>query len=181
MLNNYLLINYFALFMLGVVAPVYADSVTKQKITDTTITASIRAEMAQDNLARGLEIHIMTKNGLVILEGMVNSKTEYAHILMLVNSINGVQEVDVKNLKVKSSRQFFKDTQITAQIKGRLIRRKLLSKGELTDSSVTVETNNGNVYLSGSVKNHEQIDKIIKIAEQTVGVKHINSTALTIK
>lgn len=71
---------------------------------------------------------------------------------------------------------FVKDSAITVEVKSKLAAEHITSLGR-----ISVDTdNNGIVYLSGTARSQEAIDKAISIARGTEHVKSVHST-LTIK
>jgi len=63
------------------------------------------------------------------------------------------------------------DTRITADVK-----RKLVADPELSSLTISVNTTNGRVTLSGSVSSPELIGKAILLAMETDGVREVLST-----
>jgi hyperosmotically inducible protein len=75
-----------------------------------------------------------------------------------------------------NSKEFVKDSAITAQIKTKLAAEHITSLGR-----ISVDTDkNGVVWLSGTARTQEAIDKAISIARGTEHVTTVHST-LTIK
>lgn len=71
---------------------------------------------------------------------------------------------------------FVKDSAITVEVKSKLAAEHITSLGR-----ISVDTdNNGIVYLSGTARSQDAIDKAISIARGTENVKSVRST-LTIK
>jgi hyperosmotically inducible protein len=71
---------------------------------------------------------------------------------------------------------FVKDSAITVSVKTQLAAEHITSLGR-----ISVDTdNNGVVYLSGTARSQEAIDKAVSIARETEHVKSVHST-LTIK
>jgi hyperosmotically inducible protein len=67
---------------------------------------------------------------------------------------------------------FVKDSVITTEIKSKLAAEHITSLGR-----ISVDTDrNGVVYLSGSAKSQQAIDKAVLIARETEGVKAVHST-----
>lgn len=62
------------------------------------------------------------------------------------------------------------DTAITAKVK-----MALLADSDIKGLDVSVETNNGNVMLSGFVNNQVQIERSVKIASAVEGVKDVSN------
>lgn len=71
-------------------------------VNDDAITATAKAAISADAQLAGLPINVATKQGVVVVSGVVPSAAAGDRVLQLVASVSGVK--DVKNtLKVKSS------------------------------------------------------------------------------
>ena len=62
------------------------------------------------------------------------------------------------------------DTAITAKVKGEFVRDK-----EVSALEVAVTTRNGDVQLSGRVRNKHEADKAVRIARSVAGVRSVSS------
>lgn len=62
------------------------------------------------------------------------------------------------------------DTVITTKVKS-----ALLADNEIKGTDINVETNKGEVMLSGFVNNQAQIDKAMKVANAIDGVKKVEN------
>lgn len=62
------------------------------------------------------------------------------------------------------------DTVITTKVKS-----ALLADNEIKGTDINVETNKGEVMLSGFVNNQAQIDKAMKVANAVDGVKKVEN------
>lgn len=142
-------------------------------ISDTAITGKIKAKIAGDPNLSVFNVNVSTEKGTVTLAGTVNSDTDAGALVEIVQSTEGVTDIDTSKLNVKNSKQPFADTVITAKVKGIYIREKLLGKN--VPATISVETNNGVVYLSGQVDNEEQKTNAIKLAKGISGVKNVES------
>jgi len=76
---------------------------------------------------------------------------------------------------VKQSERSVEDTAITAKVKGIYMREKLFSEKDISMTGVSVETTNGVVYLTGSVKTQAEVNNAIKLAKSIQGVKKVES------
>ena len=89
----------FALTGAGL-ASVYADDTdmsaksSNQPVTDTWITTKVKAELATTEGIKSGDIDVTTKNGLVTLSGVVNSKAQMQKAVALAKSVKGVRQVD---------------------------------------------------------------------------------------
>jgi hyperosmotically inducible protein len=70
-----------------------------QPVTDTTITTKVKAELAKDKATKAKDIHVTTKDGVVILDGAVTSVAEKEKAETDAKSIKGVVSVQ-NNLRV---------------------------------------------------------------------------------
>ncbi len=75
---------------------------TSEVVTDGSITAAVKMKMADDELVKASNIDVDTDDGVVTLNGTVNSKAEEQKAIDLARSVDGVKNV-VSNLKVRSS------------------------------------------------------------------------------
>lgn len=55
------------------------------------------------------------------------------------------------------------------------VKTALLADSEIKGTDIVVETNKGEVLLSGFVKSQTQIDKAVKVAGSIEGVKKVNN------
>ena len=74
-----------------------------QPMTDSMITTKVKAELAKDRDTKAKDIHVDTKNGVVMLHGAVASMAEKDKAEQDVRSIKGVVDV-TNNLKVASAK-----------------------------------------------------------------------------
>jgi hyperosmotically inducible protein len=74
---------------------------TGEVVTDASITAAVKMKMADDELVKARNIDVDTNDGVVTLNGTVNSKAEEQKAIDLAHSVDGVKKV-VSNLKVGS-------------------------------------------------------------------------------
>jgi hyperosmotically inducible periplasmic protein len=72
---------------------------SQQPVTDTWITTKVKAELATTEGIKSGDIDVTTKNGLVTLSGLVNSKAQVQKATALTKAVNGVREVDATALK----------------------------------------------------------------------------------
>ena len=174
---------YAVVLLISLLFPIMAMASDSMGVTvsDSVITGKIKFALAKNPLTHSQEISVQTNNGVVILKGAVESVTEATTAIEIASSTEGVKKVDVAQLYVYNSSQPLTDTFITAKIKG------LFLKNNLTEDTpdvplikVTVETQNGVVFLSGSVKNAQQRDQLIQLAKSVEGVSEVK-TALEIK
>jgi hyperosmotically inducible periplasmic protein len=96
MKRNYVAALIAAASMSVVAGNAFADDVkSDQPVKDSYITTKVKAELAKDKGTKAHEIHVTTKNGIVMLEGTVSSEAEKELAAKDARKVKGV--VDVKN------------------------------------------------------------------------------------
>lgn len=154
---------------------------TGEAIQDATISASIATKFMLDKNLSQYNINTTSDNGAVKLTGVVNSVSEANSAIAIATSTNGVKSVDASNLIVKKSTQPVADLAITTSVKTLFLKEKLFGDLDLTTNHVSVETNNGIVYLGGTAENLEQADTAIRLAKSVSGVNKVVSSIIVVK
>jgi BON domain len=62
-------------------------------VDDSTITAKIKTNLAQDNKVSVMDIHVKTYKGVVDLSGFVNSESEISEAGLVASQVSGVKSV----------------------------------------------------------------------------------------
>ncbi len=164
----------------------------KESVSDSTITAKIKADFAKDRVVSATSIKVDTEDkGIVTLAGHAKSKAEADQAVKIARDTNGV--ISVKNNIVvgdaadrtgtndktasgdKSMTQSVKenvgDAVITAKIKGEFAKDKTVSA-----MHIKVETDNkGVVTLSGNAKSKAESDQAARLAHDTKGVTSVKN------
>ena len=73
----------------------FGDAKSDQPIKDSYITSKVKAELAKDKGTSAKDIHVTTKDGVVMLEGVVGSTAEKELAEKDAQRVKGV--VDVHN------------------------------------------------------------------------------------
>lgn len=71
-----------------------------QAMSDTWITTKIKSVLLADSEAKGLDINVDTKDGVVTLEGELSSQAAIDHVKALASDVEGVKRVDLAGLTV---------------------------------------------------------------------------------
>lgn len=160
---------------LTVPAAYATDTTTKvaNHLSDSAITTKIKAQMTADTTLNPLDISVSTHNGIVSLKGQVNSDTEYEHAVSMVQSSEGVKDVNTDDLTVKDSKAPLTDLAITAKIQGKLIQDNLFSNKDMAYWGFSIETKDQVVYLKGKVDSQQIKDNIMQVVKSTQGVKSV--------
>jgi hyperosmotically inducible protein len=93
-----------------IAAPSLADSVAGsisgaadkagEAITDTAVTAKVKAELLADERTKGTSISVTTTDGVVALSGSAATSSEKSAAVDIAQKIDGVKKVDASELKV---------------------------------------------------------------------------------
>jgi len=153
---------------------VYANAISTP-LSDAAITTYLKSKMATTSSIPASDVHVTTTKGTVYLSGVVPTDEDASKVVELVQSTNGVKQVNTDKLKVETSKHPYSDTMITAKVKGLYLREKLFSEKDLAALTIHVETKNGVVYLTGKADNKQQIQNAIATARKVEGVKSVDS------
>src|SRR5262249_27058030 len=128
-----------------------------------------------DPATNALNISVTTNNGVVTLNGTATSKSELVQAVKLAESTKGVKDVNTDNFTVLNSSQPLTDSIITAKVNGKYLSHTVMKHSEFPASQISVETQNGVVYLSGTVDKQWQINEAVRIAKTVNGVSNVVS------
>lgn len=114
-------------------------------------------------------VRVSVAHGVVTLSGTVGSEVERQNAVTTVSAIHGVHTVK-NDLRIDDEDEhtvgeYIDDTLITAAVKG-----KLLAEAGVKSLSVSVETNQGVVTLTGNVDKVEHISLAEQVAKTVDGV-----------
>ena len=157
-----------------------AESKAAEIVDDSMITTKVKAKMIADKAVHALDISVETKEGVVNLSGEVKTDAEATAAVELAASTPGVKDVDTSNLKVSESKQPLSDVLVTAKVKGAFVREKLFGDKPTSVTGVKVETKEGVVYLTGTVRSEAEAKNAEKVAKSVTGVKKVES-AISVK
>lgn len=146
-----------------------------RQLEDSVITTKIEAKYTQNGELNPLKIFVSTKNGVVTLKGHVKNKQALVDAMQLAKSTAGVKRVECDDLEVKSVNTAITDTYITAKVEAAILKAKVLDDESIPLVGINAKTNNGEVILSGQVKQDKSILAIIKRVTVVHGVKKIIS------
>ena len=94
MKRNYLSVLIAAASMAVVAGNALADDVkSDQPVTDSYITTKVKAELAKDKGTKAHNIHVTTKDGVVMLDGTVGSDAEKELAAQDAKKVKGVLDV----------------------------------------------------------------------------------------
>jgi hyperosmotically inducible periplasmic protein len=74
-----------------------------QAVSDTWITTKVKSVLLADSDAKGLDVEVHTKDGVVTLEGVLASQESIDHVKKLAGQVEGVKRVEAYRLTVARS------------------------------------------------------------------------------
>ncbi|MFS7249291.1 molecular chaperone OsmY [Rahnella rivi] len=141
---------------------------------DSAITAKVKSALVDDKAIKSTDISVTTNSGVVTLSGFVASQSEAEQAVAAATKVEGVKSVSdklhTKDKSEQSVKGYAGDSATTASVKA-----KLLADDIVPSRNVKVETTEGVVKLSGSVKDQAQSDRAESVAKTVDGVKSVKN------
>jgi hyperosmotically inducible periplasmic protein len=157
--------------------------------TDPGITTAIKTKMASDDTVKAYKINVDTKDGIVTLNGDVDSQAAKARAIEIAKATDGVRDVvDHLTLAVDTSpttgrvSEASRDAQDKATDTGDVlgdagittaVKTKMLADTTVSGLKIDVDTTNGVVSLTGNVSSAAEKRRALEIARETKGVKSV--------
>jgi hyperosmotically inducible periplasmic protein len=183
----------FALFL------ICANAMSLPRSSDDQIAESIKQNFKADEKLSGAEIDVHVDNGVVTLNGKVIGTAEANRAVAIAQSVPGVVRVDSKvevdrtitNKDIKDTVEhneeavkeqqekkepkrslgtIIDDATITAGVKLKFAKDDLVRAYK-----IDVDTKDGMVTLTGTVKSESEAKRAIALAESEEGVKRVSS------
>ena len=147
---------------------------------DSVVTAEVRARLAADTTVNSSELEVATDKKVVTLTGNLNTQAEKERALEIARSTSGVENVvDMICVRTGSMSgnapepdrtlgEHIDDATITAAVKSRL-----LEDPQVKGLKIDVDTREGVVFLTGSVRSQQESDRAVQVARGTEHVKDV--------
>ncbi|WP_394240936.1 BON domain-containing protein [Halopseudomonas laoshanensis] len=164
------------------------DKSMSQRFDNATTTASVKSRLLWNSNTEGLDINVTTMNGVVTLEGTAQSEEAKELAERLAANTDGVRDVE-NNITVNANATAAAKAQNTADEAGEAIsdawitskvKSTFLFSSNLDGLDITVETENGQVTLSGTVDSAAEKELAVETARNIRGVKDVNASALNV-
>lgn len=155
----------------GSVVVAAKDQPITESIDDTKISANISTSFMRNNFKQlYTKIKIEVNAGRVLVTGSVDNNDDVLKALEIVWSVKGVKEV-INELTVDKNSdrfdlvQYTKDSMITSQIK-----TKVFLDRSVKSVNYTILTINDVVYIFGTARSLEELEKVTNTSSQVSGV-----------
>lgn len=165
------------LAVLTAIALLAPSGVLANDMTDKATTEAVQDIEAKvgEALREFKNVKFSVAGGDVVLRGHVDSQKEKDLLESRIRAVEGVKyvrdSVVIRQEETNPVGEFFDDTAITTEIKGRILARK-----GLDSLDIGVRTDGGVVTLSGRVDNGAQVELAEKVAREVKGVKKVINT-----
>ena len=137
----------------------------KHKIEDKIVTQVVEAKLVLDKIISGHQIDVETKVGIVTLSGAVNSLLDKDRAVELAQMVKGVRSV-IDRINVNPEKR--SDDEISNDVT-----ESLFADPAADSYEITIEVNEGEVTLTGTVNSWAEKDLSRDIVRDVPGVKKI--------
>ena len=143
----------------------------KAGMSDSWVTSKTKIALFADDRVKGRQVHVETKDGVVMLRGKVDSAEAKSAALEIAKGIEGVKNVKNELQVVAPSKR----SEVTADDK--VVAKNIQSKFKADPQlkNVKVEVNKGVVSLSGEVKSIDASAKASEVARSVAGVRSVKN------
>ena len=142
-------------------------------IDDAALTGKVKAALLTDSTAKGTQIDVESKDGIVQLNGFVDSTENKVAAGRVATTVEGVKGVD-NNLDVRttdrSASAVVDDATVTAKVKAALIEDSTTKASE-----INVDTHVGTVQLNGFVESPAAKARAAELAQTIEGVRSVEN------
>jgi hyperosmotically inducible periplasmic protein len=138
--------------------------------SDSGITTAIKTKLAADDDVKAYQIDVDTHDKVVTLNGAVDTTQAKNRAEEIARMQKGVTQV-VNNLSVTAAGPAVMpmgDEALTAAVKG-----KLVADTTVAGLRIDVDSREGVVTLSGTVRSQAEKDQALQLARDTTGVKDV--------
>lgn len=145
------------------------DRPFSQDIRDLKTNTALRKSLIAANPRFGLDIEITVFENIVLLNGALPTTDLIDQVAEIVWQNDTVEKVlNYIRLDTPSTYQASEDATISAKIRTQLS----VTRG-ISASNYKLTMENGTVYLMGITKNEAELNKVIAVIKQTIGVQDI--------
>lgn len=140
---------------------------------DIRLAEEVRKAIAP-SVSNATSISVDVEHGTATLKGVAASEAERQNVLARTRSVPGIRDI-VDHLRLgdpdsQTVGEYVDDALITTAVKG-----KLLAENGIKSFSISVETNQGVVCLTGDVDRHEHATLAEQAAKMVNGVRRVDN------
>jgi hyperosmotically inducible periplasmic protein len=143
----------------------------KTGVSDSWVTSKTKIALFADDRVKGRQVHVETKDGVVMLRGKVDSPEAKSAALEIAKGIEGVKNVKNELQVVAPSQR--SEVAADDKVVAKNVQSKFKADPQL--KNVKVEVNKGVVSLSGEVKSIDASAKASEVARSVAGVRSVKN------
>ncbi len=153
--------------ILGVGSAAVAASSTEKglstAVSDTLIYTKLQDKFLQNDETLSTFVDVSVNDGAILMTGKVKLPEEKILATKLAWEIKGVKEVinEIQVTDKSSIKDSAKDVAASAQLRG-----KLIADQDISSLNYSIDVVNGIVYLSGVAESNEEMNRVIKHAQE---------------
>lgn len=143
--------------------------------SDPGITATVKMGLAADDVVKAYQIDVDTKDNVVTLTGTVDSTTAKDRAVTVAQGTKGVTNV-VDNLTVSATTATPSrppEVAVTDAALTIAVKTKLLADTTVGGLKIDVDSRNGVVTLTGTVRSQAEKDEALRLARETDSVRSV--------
>jgi hyperosmotically inducible protein len=144
--------------------------------SDPGVTTGVKTKLAADATVKAYKIDVDTKDGVVTLNGVVETPAAKARAVELARNTSGVTSV-VDEITVTPAAAPTTGTGMTEPITDAILTGKVktifLADPSISGLKIDVDTKDGVVTLTGTVPTADEKTRAVDAARQTDGVKSV--------
>jgi hyperosmotically inducible protein len=142
--------------------------------TDAGITTKVKTALVADDTVKAFQIDVDTKNKVVTLNGTVDSAAAKARAVTVAQGTEGVASVvDNITVTVPEKPGTPADVVVTDAALTTAVKTKLLADPDVKGLKIDVDSKDGVVTLTGTVKSQAEKDKALRLARETLSVRTV--------
>lgn len=150
----------------------YPTSLHAKTFDRTSIVTEIYSALERESDICEQNLSITQNNNVIAVKGEVETRLQAEKIVEIISSFDDVEDVDTRDLKTCSSKEFLSDAYITAKAKGKI---RYLALRNIIDPNykIRVETTNKIVHLFGEVAKKRDIKNIVQTVENIIDAQGV--------
>ncbi len=139
-------------------------------VADTKINMALRNALAEEDVKYALDIEVTVFEGVVLLTGALPGTDLITNVVRTAYQTPDVKQVYnyIRLANPPSIDVVNQDAAISAKL-----RTQLMMTAGISSSNYKLTMENGTVYLMGISQSVEELDRVIAVAKNTVGVNKV--------
>lgn len=150
----------------------HADKTSGEVVDDSTINASVKAELIGNKTTKANDINVETYKGVVQLSGFVETQAEKEEAGRVAAAVSGVRSIS-NNISIGSKTSM--GTKLDDSVMTGKVKTALMDADDVKSGQINVETKGGVVQLSGFVDSAAMKAKAGEVAAAVEGVKKVDN------